>query len=157
MSRTILLDNGPLGLVTNPRGSNMATASAIDGTYVDEHHGRPTPVHAVSGSEFVRHARVQSVHRGWAWHVDGCPIPARVWKGKAYANVIDDCTGCRHMLTASSDVGVICDGFRALGRDWPTTEGVPRPPPEEFEHPDEEDPMRAVDRWLHEQRSATRR
>ena len=26
MSRTILLDSGPLGLVTNPRGSNMATA-----------------------------------------------------------------------------------------------------------------------------------
>ena len=92
-----------------------------------------------------------SVDRGMAWHVDGCPIPARVWKGKAYANVIDDCTGCEHMLALSGDVGVICDGFRALGVGRPAAEGSPRPPPDAFEHPDEEDPMRAVGRWLDEQ------
>ena len=92
-----------------------------------------------------------SVHRGFAWHVDGCPIPARTWKRKPYANVIDDCTGCDHMLTASVDVGVICDGFRALGKPRPPQAVVPRPPPEAFEHPEEEDPMRAVGRWLDEQ------
>ena len=89
-----------------------------------------------------------SVERGFAWHVDGCPIPARVWKGNAYANVIDDCVGCEHMLAASGDVGVICDGFRALRRPRPTADGVPRPPPEAFEHPEEDDPMRALGRWL---------
>ena len=88
-----------------------------------------------------------SVSRGFAWHVDGCPIPARVWKGNAYANVIDDCIGCEHLL-APGDVGVICDGFRALRRPRPTADGVPRPPPEAFEHPEEDDPMRALDRWL---------
>ena len=92
-----------------------------------------------------------SVERGFAWHVDGCPIPARVWKGNAYANVIDDCIGCEHMLAASGDVGVICDGFRALRRPRPTAERVPRPPPEAFEHPEEDDPMRAVGRWLDDQ------
>ena len=92
-----------------------------------------------------------SVERGLAWHVDGCPIPARVWKGKPYANVIDDCVGCEHMLAASGDVGVICDGFRALRRPRPTAERVPRPPPEAFEHPEEDDPMRAVGRWLDDQ------
>ena len=92
-----------------------------------------------------------SVERGFAWHVDGCPIPARVWKGKPYANVIDDCIGCEHMLAASGDVGVICDGFRALRRPRPTAEWVPRPPPEAFEHPEEDDPMRAVGRWLDDQ------
>ena len=89
-----------------------------------------------------------SVHRGFAWHVDGCPIPARTWKRKPYANVIDDCTGCDHLLNASSDVGVICDGFRALGKPRPPQTAVPRPPPEAFEHPEEDDPMRAVGRWL---------
>ena len=89
-----------------------------------------------------------SVERGLAWHVDGCPIPARVWKGNAYANVIDDCVGCEHMLAASGDVGVICDGFRALRRPRPTADGIPRPPPEAFEHPEEDDPMRALGRWL---------
>ena len=92
-----------------------------------------------------------SVHRGLAWHVDGCPIPARTWKQKPYANVIDDCSGCDHLLNASSDVGVICDGFRALGKPRPPQTLVLRPPPEAFEHPEEEDPMQAVGRWLDEQ------
>ena len=92
-----------------------------------------------------------SVNRGFAWHVDGCPIPARVWKGNAYANVIDDCIGCEHMLAGSGDVGVICNGFRVLRRPRPTAERVPRPPPEAFEHPEEDDPMRAVGRWLDDQ------
>ena len=92
---------------------------------------------------------LQSVHRGLATHADGCPIPARVWNGNNYANMGDDCTGCNHMVTLSFDVGVICNGFGALGIRPPA--GVPRPPPEAFEHPEEEDPMRAVGRWLDEQ------
>ena len=53
-----------------------------------------------------------SVHRGLAGHADGCPIPARVWNGKPYANMIDDCAYCEHRLLISFDIGVICDGFR---------------------------------------------
>ena len=56
-----------------------------------------------------------------------------------------------HLLNASSDVGVICDGFRALSKPRPPQTAVPRPPPEAFEHPEEDDPMRAVGRWLDEQ------
>ena len=95
---------------------------------------------------------LRSVHRGFAWHVDGCPISARTWKQNPYANVIDDCSGCDHLLNASSDVGVICDGFRALGKPRPPQTLVHCPPPEAFEHPEEEDPMQAVGRWLDEQR-----
>ena len=38
------------------------------------------------------------VHRGFAIHVDGCPIAARTWRGKPYANVIDDCLYCKHSI-----------------------------------------------------------
>ena len=38
------------------------------------------------------------VERGFALHVDGCPIPARTWRQKPYANVADDCTGCEHTV-----------------------------------------------------------
>jgi len=39
-----------------------------------------------------------TIHRGLALHVDGCPLPARVWRGKPYANVIDDCCSCEHAI-----------------------------------------------------------
>ena len=74
--------------------------------------------------------------------------------GKRYftiGEVSDDCSGCDHLLNASSDIGVICDGLRALGKPRPPQTLVRRPPPEAFEHPEEEDPMQAVGRWLDEQ------
>ena len=49
------------------------------------------------------------INRGLAIHVDGCPVRARVWQGKPYANVIDDCTGCRYALDFT-DESVICNG-----------------------------------------------
>ena len=48
-----------------------------------------------------------TIYRGLALHVDGCPLPARVWKGRPYANVIDDCSGCEHALDFH-DEAVIC-------------------------------------------------
>jgi hypothetical protein len=45
--------------------------------------------------------------RGCALHVDYCPITAREYFGKPYANVIDDCTGCPHCLEIDSVV--LCD------------------------------------------------
>ena len=41
------------------------------------------------------------VHRGLAIHVDGCPIPARTWQGRPYANVMDDCLYCKHSINVS--------------------------------------------------------
>jgi len=32
--------------------------------------------------------------RGLATHADNCPLPAREWRGKPYANVMWDCPGC---------------------------------------------------------------
>ena len=69
-----------------------------------------------------------SVRRGFAHHADRCPIPARVWNGNPYANMIDNCAYCEHRLLISFDIGVICDGFRALGKPRPPATVVPRPP-----------------------------
>ena len=32
-----------------------------------------------------------------ALHVDDCPIPAREWQGKPYANVVADCFECPYL------------------------------------------------------------
>lgn len=45
---------------------------------------------------------MESVHRGFAVHVDGCPLKVRVWKGRPYANVVDDCVCCEHAI----DIGL---------------------------------------------------
>ena len=49
----------------------------------------------------------ETLYRGFALHVDGGPLPARVWRGKPYANVIDDCVYCEHALEIE-DGRVIC-------------------------------------------------
>jgi hypothetical protein len=51
----------------------------------------------------------QAVHRGLALHVDYCPIRAREWKGKPYANVIDDCSGCTYLSSWDQDE-ISCTG-----------------------------------------------
>lgn len=42
--------------------------------------------------------RMKIIQRGLASHVDYCPIRARVWKGKPYANMIDDCWTCSNFV-----------------------------------------------------------
>lgn len=46
--------------------------------------------------------------RGFAMHVDGCPIRARTWRGKPYANYIDDCLGCKYCISNAD--GLLCSG-----------------------------------------------
>jgi hypothetical protein len=53
----------------------------------------------------------KSIRRGLALHVDYCPIKARTWKGKPYANLIDDCLGCEFILEVEANMnGIICGG-----------------------------------------------
>jgi hypothetical protein len=50
-------------------------------------------------TKLVAHAPPQlPVQRGMATHIDGCPLPARRWNGKPYANLVDNCLGCRYGL-----------------------------------------------------------
>ncbi len=55
---------------------------------------------------------MERVNRGMAGHIDGCPLPARVWKGKPYANIIDDCMACRYALAIGPGISSInCAAF----------------------------------------------
>lgn len=56
------------------------------------------------------------VSRGMALHVDNCPIPARVWRGKPYANVMDDCLYCEFNLQVGGEF-IICNGAKKVDRD----------------------------------------
>lgn len=38
------------------------------------------------------------ISRGLALHIDYCPIAARVWHGKPYANMMDDCASCQFFV-----------------------------------------------------------
>ncbi|HQO10635.1 MAG TPA: competence protein CoiA family protein [Clostridiales bacterium] len=55
------------------------------------------------------------IQRGFASHIDNCPEQYRVWKGKFYANFIDDCTGCDYFVDRNKDTDgstehIICAG-----------------------------------------------
>ena len=55
------------------------------------------------------------INRGFAVHVDGCPLPARVWEGKPYANYIDDCCACEFYVDAqqkNEDDFMYCIGHK---------------------------------------------
>lgn len=62
------------------------------------------------------------VVRGYASYVDYCPIKRRVWKGKPYANFLDDCYGCDYFVgykRARDKEGekdsVLCSGKMRVG------------------------------------------
>lgn len=54
------------------------------------------------------------IPRGYASHIDFCPIKARVWKGKPYANLIDDCLSCKYCISFSYEGGMLCSGRQGI-------------------------------------------
>lgn len=50
------------------------------------------------------------VFRGGPFHVDNCPMHMRTWKGKSYANYIDDCLCCEYCISAQEENGILCTG-----------------------------------------------
>lgn len=49
------------------------------------------------------------VQRGYASHVDNCPLKIRTWKEKAYANFIDDCHDCINFIGHKANI-MYCTG-----------------------------------------------
>lgn len=64
------------------------------------------------------------IERNCAIHVDNCPISIRVWRGKSYANVLDDCGSCEYLLAESENLGnydfpeqfLVCGGSKGIKR-----------------------------------------
>lgn len=49
--------------------------------------------------QFIRVSEMKDiVVRGYAFHVDNCPLKRRIWRGKSYANFIDDCQVCDYLI-----------------------------------------------------------
>ena len=57
--------------------------------------------------------RKPQIRRGLATHIDYCPINARVWKGKSFANLIDDCANCEFILEIREHE-IVCGGKRKI-------------------------------------------
>jgi hypothetical protein len=52
-----------------------------------------------------------TIQRGFAIHIDYCPLEKRSWKGKPYANVVDDCSCCEFIAGVGEDNEyIICGG-----------------------------------------------
>ncbi len=56
----------------------------------------------------------ETTARGFALHVDNCPIAVRSWKGKPYANYIDDCLGCKYNIKNNKDGTLLCTGKQRI-------------------------------------------
>lgn len=64
--------------------------------------------------ELAKAERMPITRRGPAdliRHVDDCPIAARVWRGKPYANLFQDCLYCPHCLDIN-ELFIRCNGTR---------------------------------------------
>ena len=47
--------------------------------------------------------------QGFAVHTDYCPLTGRCWRGRPYANVMDDCIYCHYCISYKDDA-VLCSG-----------------------------------------------
>ena len=56
------------------------------------------------------------VSRGFTLHVDCCPIKSRIWRGKPYANFIDDCIYCKYCISAEGQDEILCSGRQRIAR-----------------------------------------
>ncbi|MDL2273199.1 topoisomerase DNA-binding C4 zinc finger domain-containing protein [Oscillospiraceae bacterium OttesenSCG-928-G22] len=64
------------------------------------------------------------VARGYALHIDNCPIAARTWRSRPYANFTDDCTGCKFFIAHGRkpsyqaddyNGSILCSGAAGIG------------------------------------------
>lgn len=53
------------------------------------------------------------IRRGFASHIDNCPINRRIWKGRSYANMIDDCLSCSYCISIEGSY-VYCSGAKRI-------------------------------------------
>lgn len=66
------------------------------------------------------------IARGFALHVDHCPIQVRSWRGKPYANFLDDCQGCKYCISYQPEGEILCTGRKCIAtiRDFHVPEDI---------------------------------
>jgi len=70
------------------------------------------------------------IERRCAIHVDDCPINARLYNEKSYANITDDCIGCEYLLAVSENLGnynypeqyIVCGGRNGIKKKFDRVE-----------------------------------
>lgn len=62
------------------------------------------------------------ITRNYALHVDNCPVKKRMWKGKSYANFVQDCWECEYLIeykdARNNDIDqrkILCSGRMRIG------------------------------------------
>lgn len=60
--------------------------------------------------------KMKIVTHGAAVHVDNCPIKSRVWRGKPYANLFDDCWSCEYHIGSIGQHAIWCSGRERIAR-----------------------------------------
>lgn len=53
------------------------------------------------------------VEHNFALHVYDCPIKMRTWRGRTYANVMDDCIYCEYCI-GDYEKGILCSGRKGI-------------------------------------------
>ena len=63
--------------------------------------------------------RIGVVEHGLALHTKNCPTSRRIWRGKSYANVIDDCIQCEFCIEIirNNDNDYVTDSVICSGRE----------------------------------------
>lgn len=56
------------------------------------------------------------VSRDLAFHVDNCPIKSHIWRGKPYANFLDDCIECKYCISTQGQDEILCSGRQRIAR-----------------------------------------
>lgn len=56
------------------------------------------------------------ISRGYTYHIDNCPIKMRSWRGKPYANFIDDCHECEYCISYQFNGGMLCSGRNRIAQ-----------------------------------------
>lgn len=98
--------------------TNMTSVNELEALLLGESEEKKWKYNSVANrylQAFYKVAdRREVISRGCALQVDYCPIRSRVWRGKPYANYIDDCLNCKYCISTSKDGQLLCSGRQRI-------------------------------------------
>lgn len=122
------------------------SSSELEKILIGESEGKKWKYNSIEAAWKKRFIAVSDkreiISRGFSLHIDNCPIKSRTWKGKPYANFIDDCVGCDFFISDGEkdynnedDNGyILCSGKQRIA----TIEDFKKSPDERVKEHDKE-------------------